>query len=94
MINPTSQQYISDLLQSNREDFGAINTLQRKAKDLSYKRSILEWCGDMSKDNMLKIADLSAKILLHYNAIQHLRRCINGRLDEIDRIKEARKHGA
>lgn len=92
-INPNSKEYINDLLESNRQEYGAINHLYKEIKALQRKRYEVEMLG-MSKATLEKVADYSTRILIYYREIQHLRSCIRGRLDEIQHVREVANHGA
>lgn len=92
-INPTADKYINDLLASNKQDFALLYKCDQRIKKLKAERFALEPLG-MSKPNLEKVAKLTCEILLLYTEKKHIRACINGRLEEINHVKEVAKHGA
>lgn len=92
MINPTSQQYVNDLLKSNAQDFARIHSIEERIKKYRSKRYELEPHG--MAGTFKEVANLTGKILLCYDEIKHLRGVINARLEEIKHVREGNKHGA
>lgn len=92
-INPTADKYIEDLLTSNKQDFALLYKVDQRIKKLKGERFACEPLG-ISKVNLEKVATLTCEILMLYSEKKHIRACINGRLEEINHVKEVAKHGA
>ena len=93
MLNPTSQQYVNDLLKSNAQDFARIHGLEERIKKYRAKRYELEYHGTI-KASFMEVADLTGKICVCYDEIKHIRGVINARLEEIKHVRRGNTHGA
>lgn len=92
-INPTSQQYVNDLLKSNAQDFARIHGLKERIKKYRAKRYELKYRGTI-KSTFMEVADLTGKICVCYDEIKHIRGVINARLEEIKHVRKGCSHGA